>query len=122
MRRKILVIDDEPDQLDLVDQVLTDEGFAIDRAANGLEGLTKMDQSRPDLVVVDASMPQMNGFTFCETVRRNPGTATIPIIMLTGLRGRLDQLNALAHGANVCLGKPFILEELVAKITELLKK
>lgn len=122
MHGKILVVDDEPDQVALVGSVLNDEGFDIETAANGLEALRKMDPPLPDLVVVDASMPQMNGFTFCEAMRKDPATAQIPIIMLTGLRGEFDRLNALAHGADVYIAKPFRLEELTAKVAELLKK
>ena len=120
MRCKILVVDDDPDLLDLVGEILTNEGFVIESAANGLEALKKIRRSQPDLIVVDASMPQMSGFTFCETVRKNPVTAAIPIIMLTGLCSQLGRFNGLAAGADAYLTKPFATEELVAKINELL--
>lgn len=120
MREKILVVDDDPDLLDLVREILKDEGFAIDSAASGLDALKKIRGSRPALIVVDATMPQMDGFTFCESVRKNRATAAIPIIMLTGLPGQFGRLNGLAAGANVYLTKPFVPEELVAKINELL--
>lgn len=120
MREKILVVDDDPDLLDLVREILKDEGFAIHSAASGLDALKKIRGSRPALIVVDATMPQMDGFTFCESVRKNRATAAIPIIMLTGLPGQFGRLNGLAAGANVYLTKPFVPEELVAKINELL--
>lgn len=120
MRCKILVVDDEPDQLDLVGEILTNVGFVVDIAANGLEALKKIRGSQPDLIVVDASMPHMSGFTFCETIRKNPVTASIPIIMLTGLCGQLGRFNGLAVGANAYLTKPFDSGVLVAKINELL--
>ena len=121
MRGRILAVDDQPDELELVDSILRDEGFVTETAGDGIEALQKLQRYRPDLIVVDASMPRMNGFTFCETLRRNPATATIPVIMLTGLRSHFDRLNAFAHGANVYLTKPFAVEELVAKVNELLQ-
>lgn len=120
-RGRILAIDDHPDELELVDSVLKEEGFVIDTAVDGLDGLQKVQSTRPDLIVLDASMPRMNGFTFCEALRRDPATATIPVIMLTGLRSHFDRLNAFAHGANVYLSKPFTVDELVAKVNELLQ-
>jgi DNA-binding response OmpR family regulator len=122
MRGKILAVDDEPDQLALVDLLLTDEGFEIDTAPDGLEALKKVQDAPPDLILVDASMPKMNGFTFCETLRKNTATARIPIIMVTGLRSHIARLNGLAHGANACLLKPFLPDELLAKINELLPR
>ena len=120
MRCKILVVDDDPNLLNVVGEFLTDEGFVVDSAANGLEALKKVRGFQPDLIVVDASMPQMSGFTFCETIRKKPATAAIPIIMLTALCGQLDRFNGLAAGANAYLTKPFVSDELVAKISKLL--
>ena len=120
MARKILVVDDEPDQLQLVGEILMEEGFATDRAINGVDALKKIAHSLPDLVVVDAAMPYMNGFTLCENLRKNPATANIPIIMLTGLCSSFARLNGLAHGANIYMTKPFMSDDLVAKINELL--
>jgi DNA-binding response OmpR family regulator len=120
MRGKILAVDNEADQLALVDCFLSEEGFEIDTAPNGLEALQKVEDYQPDLILVDACMPKMNGFTFCETIRKNANTAAIPIIMLTGLHSQLARLNGLAHGANAFLLKPFLPDELLAKIKELL--
>lgn len=117
---KILAVDDEPDQLELVGDILTGQGYKIDTAANGVEALGKVCRSRPDLMVVDISMPRMNGFTFCEAIRNNPDTCDIPIILLTGLRSQFARFNGLAHGANAYLFKPFVSEELIATVNELL--
>ena len=121
IRGRILAVDDEPDQLELVRAVLQDEGFVVDTSLNGVEALQKVERSQPDLILVDASMPQMNGYTFCETIRKNAATAHIPMIMLTGLHTHFARLNGLAHGANDFLLKPFALSELLAKINELLR-
>ena len=120
MRGKILAVDDEPDQLEAINDALKEEGFVVDTAGNGLDALKKIYNSKPDLVLVDVAMPLMSGFTFCETMKNSPLTANIPILMLTGLCGPLARLNGYAHGANAYLAKPFYPEELVAKIVELL--
>jgi len=122
MRGKILAVDDQPDQLQLVDELLKEEGFVVGTAADGWEALNTVQRFHPDLILVDASMPKMNGFTLCEALRNNAATAAIPIIMLTALRSHFGQLNALAHGADAYLTKPFKVDELVAKIAELLSR
>jgi len=121
MRAKILAVDDQPDQLELLGLLLQDEGFEVATSPNGVEALETVGRFRPDLILVDASMPQMNGFTFCEAIRKNAATATIPIIMLTGLHTHFAKLNGLAHGANAFLVKPFVAHELMGKINELLR-
>ena len=120
MQGKILVVDDEPDMLMMVDQLLQDEGFTIDTALDGMSALKKVQSFHPDLVLVDASMPIMSGFTLCETIKRNIATAAIPVIILTGLQSQFARLNGFAHGANAYVTKPFVPNELVAKINELL--
>ena len=122
MRGKILAVDDQPDQLQLVDELLSEAGFVVGTAADGREALDTVQHFRPDLILVDASMPKMNGFTLCEALRKNTATAAIPIIMLTALRSHFGQLNALAHGADAYLAKPFKVDELVAKIVDLLSQ
>jgi DNA-binding response OmpR family regulator len=120
MRGKILAVDDEPDQLALVELLLTEAGFDVGTAPNGVAAIEKVRQNRPDLIVLDVSMPQMNGFTFCEMMRQSAATATIPIIFLTGLRSHFDRLNGYAHGGTAYLTKPFATDELVDKVLELL--
>jgi DNA-binding response OmpR family regulator len=121
MRGKILAVEDEPDQLELLALLLLEEGFAVDTATNGLEALDKVAHSRPDLIVLDVSMPKMNGFTCCQKLRENPATAAIPILMLTGLRSQFAQINGFAYGANAYLTKPFIPEELISAAHRLLR-
>jgi DNA-binding response OmpR family regulator len=121
MNGKILAVDDEPDQLAMLDELLTEEGFTIDTAVNGLDAFDKIGRCRPDLIVTDISMPKMNGFTFCEKLRKNPATAAIPVLMLTGLRSQLDRLNGFAHGTNAYLIKPYKPEELIGVVNKVLR-
>lgn len=121
MRGKILAVDDEPDQLELLNLILKEEGFVIDTAANGLDALDMVGRSRPDLIVVDISMPKMNGFTFCEKLRKNPATAAIPVLFLTGLTSQFNRLNGFAHGANAYLVKPYKPDELIQAVKNMLR-
>ena len=121
MPGKILAVDDDPDQLELLDLLLGPEGFAVDTAADGLAALDRVARCRPDLIVLDVSMPRMNGIAFCEKLQADPATAAIPILMLTGLRGHYAELNGLARGASAYLTKPYKAEELIATVRQLLR-
>ncbi len=78
MQGKILAVDDEPDQLELIALLLRQEGFTVDTAANGLEALDQVAGHRPDLIVLDVAMPKMNGFAVCEKLQADPATAPNP--------------------------------------------
>ena len=121
MRRKILIVEDNADQLDLVRLVLEKEGFAIGTAANGTDALIKTRSISPDLIILDLMLPGLNGFDICETLRKDPLTASVPIIMLTGLCSEFGRLAGLESGANEFLTKPFKVEELVSKVDKLLR-
>ena len=121
MRRKILVVDDNPDQIDLIRLVFEKAGFAIGTAANGTDALVKIRSISPDLIILDLMLPGLNGFDICETLRKDPLTASVPIIMLTGLRSEFGRLAGLESGANEFLTKPFKVEELVSKVDKLLR-
>jgi len=115
----ILVVDDDPDLLGLLSQSFEGAGFSVITAANGPDAL-KQAQSQPDLIVLDLVLPELDGFTVCQTLKRDRATASIPIIMLTGLTSQLSRLAGLECGANDYLRKPVTVEELVAKIRTLL--
>jgi DNA-binding response OmpR family regulator len=120
MRRKILVVEDDPDQLKVVRLSLEAAGFAIGTAANGTDALVKTRSISPDLIILDLMLPGLNGFDVCESLRRDPATASVPIIMLTGMRSQFGQFAGLESGANDFLLKPFDPDELVSKVEKLL--
>ena len=122
MRGTILVVDDEPDQLEVVKTILSDAGFSVAITTNGFDALKLVDKSLPGLIIVDANMPKMNGSALCESLRRAPATAGIPIIMLTGLTGNLSRMNGLLHGASAYMTKPYKIDELIARVNELMKR
>jgi DNA-binding response OmpR family regulator len=122
MRRKVLVVEDDPDQLEATRMSLKAAGFAIGTAANGIDALKKARRGSPDLILLDVMMPGMDGFTVCETLRENPATASIPVLMLTGLCSHISQLVAFDAGATDYLIKPFFPKELVSKVEKLLSR
>ena len=107
MRRKILVVDDDPDQLEIARWSLKKAGFAIGTATNGIDALVKTRSVLPDLIVLDLMLPELNGFDICRTLRKDPATASIPIIMLTGMRSEFSRMAGLESGVNLFLTKPY---------------
>jgi DNA-binding response OmpR family regulator len=122
MRGTILVVDDEPDQLEVVRAILSDVGYSVETTTNGFDALKMVEKSLPGLIIVDANMPKMNGFALCESLRKGAATAGVPIIMLTGLVGNLSRMNGLLHGASAYVTKPYKINELVEKVKELMKR
>jgi two-component system alkaline phosphatase synthesis response regulator PhoP len=120
MRRKILVVEDDPDQLEVIRSNLKNAGFAIGTASNGVDALKKARSVSPDLIVLDVMMPELDGFAVCETLRENPATASVPIVMLTGLCSHISRLVAFESGATDYIIKPFNPEQLVSKVEKLL--
>jgi len=120
MRRKILVVEDDPDQMEAIRGNLKNAGFAIGTASNGVDALIKTRSVSPDLIVLDLMLPQLNGLDICRSLRENPATASIPVIMLTGMDSYFTRVAGFEAGINVFLTKPYLPEELVSKVEELL--
>jgi len=97
-------------------------GFAIGTAANGIDALLKTRSVSPDLIVLDLMLPGLNGFDICESLKQDPATASVPIIMLTGMHGQFGRFAGLEAGASEFLYKPFDPDQLIAKVEELLSK
>jgi DNA-binding response OmpR family regulator len=122
MKNRILVVDDEPDVIELVSFNLTGSGFEVVSAENGLRALQKVRQSPPDLIVLDLMMPELDGMEVCKILRRDPATATIPILMLTAKAGEVDRILGLEMGADDYLTKPFSIRELVLRVKNLIRR
>ncbi len=117
---RILVVDDEARLLDGVRRGLEAEGFAVDVAANGVDGLWMAQEHSYDAIVLDIMMPGMNGYTVCERLRAE-GDWT-PILMLTAKDGEWDEVEALDTGADDFLSKPFSYAVLVARLRSLVRR
>lgn len=120
MRTTILSVDDERDVTDLVQFHLIRAGFDVVTAASGREALDKIAAQRPDLIILDLMLPDIDGFGVCEILRRQPSTATIPIVILTAWATRDAKHFGLELGALDYLTKPFSPKELVERVRNLL--
>ena len=122
MKQKILIVDDEPDALELVKVNLTNAGFFVATAEDGDEALKKAASLTPDLIVLDLMLPQVDGLEVCKILRRNDATRDIPIIMLTAKATEIDRVLGLELGADDYVTKPFSPRELVLRIKALLRR
>jgi DNA-binding response OmpR family regulator len=115
----VLVVDDDPVILKLLEVNFEMEGFQVVRAADGAEGLERAREVLPDIVVLDVMMPDTDGFAVCRKVRE---TSRVPIVMLTARGGVLDRIVGLEMGADDYLAKPFEPRELVARLQAVLRR
>ncbi len=122
MKSKILVVDDEPDVLDLVTYNLTQAGFQTLTAVDGAEALRKARSAAPDLILLDLMLPELDGLEVCKLLRRDAKTSAIPIIMLTARAGEMDRVLGLELGAVDYVPKPFSPRELVLRVKKRLEK
>ena len=119
--RKILIVEDERDILDLVTHYLEKEGFRVRSATDGPAGLSAARQERPDLIVLDLMLPGMDGLEVCRKLRAD-STNLVPIIILTAKAEETDRVVGLELGADDYLTKPFSPKELVARVKALLRR
>ena len=122
VRSKILVVDDEPEAVELVEFNLKQAGYDVLTAFDGAEALAKARTKTPSLIVLDLMLPEMSGLEVCQTLRRDPATARIPIIMLTARAAEIDRVLGLELGADDYLTKPFSPRELVLRIKKILQR
>jgi DNA-binding response OmpR family regulator len=116
MKKKILVVDDEDDILHFLELVLREKGYEVVTASGGHEALTRAQIERPDLVLLDIMMPQMDGWEVLKLLRVDDETATIPVAMLSARTEAKDRVQGLQEGAIDYICKPFSLQDLVSKI------
>ena len=122
MRKKILVVDDESDIHEMLAEQLTDTGYEITIASNGDEALRKVQLNKPDLIILDVVMPGLDGPSVCAALKEDPKTKNIPIIFLTGLRPKEDELRGVEIGGYPVFAKPFNFEELLGTVREMINK
>jgi DNA-binding response OmpR family regulator len=122
VKAKILVVDDEPDALELIEFNLTAAGFDVITAAEGREALEKTRSALPALIVLDLMLPEVDGLEVCKILRRDSTTSAIPILMLTAKAGEIDRVLGLELGADDYVTKPFSPRELVLRVKSLLRR
>jgi two-component system response regulator VicR len=120
MGRKILVVDDEKDLLDLMDIILGAEGYLVITAVNGAEALKKVEEESPDLILLDIMMPVMDGWEVLKTLKNSEQTSHIPVVMVTAKIGNEDRRRGLMEGAADYICKPFAPREVINRVKVLL--
>ncbi len=121
MKPKILVVDDEPDAVEMIEFNLKSNGYDVVTAADGEEALTKARAVLPNLIILDLMLPEVDGMEVCKILRRDARTSGIPIIMLTAKAAEIDRVLGLELGADDYVTKPFSLRELVLRVKRLLR-
>lgn len=117
----ILVADDQPANRDLLEELLSSQGFKVVSAADGAEALHQLSHSPIDLVLLDVMMPRMSGLEVCAKIKADAETCLIPVVLVTALSGKHDRLEGIRAGADDFLTRPVDRSELLARVTSLLK-
>jgi phosphate regulon transcriptional regulator PhoB len=121
-RLKILVVDDEPDIVELVSYNLKKDGFVVESASDGEQALNLINRNQYDLVILDLMLPGIQGIDLCRSIRNAPATENLPVIMLTAKTGESDRVLGLEMGADDYLSKPFSIKELIARVRAVLRR
>lgn len=119
-KKRVMVVDDDPDALALIEKVLATEGFELIKVSNATEVGLKAAQMTPDLILLDFLMPEINGFEVCKALRANELTRNTPIMAVTCLTKERDIERIFAAGADEYLAKPFKLGQLLEKVRDLI--
>ncbi len=115
----VLIVDDEPNIVQLATLYLERDGYRVSGASSGIEGLKKQEEMRPDIVILDLMLPDIDGFEVCRRLRSK---SSIPILMLTARKEDIDKIVGLELGADDYLTKPFNPRELVARVRAILRR
>lgn len=122
VKARILVVDDEPEAVELLEFNLAQAGFSVSSAQNGREAVKKARAELPQLIILDLMLPEVDGLDVCKMLRRDDTTARIPIIMLTAKASEVDRVLGLELGADDYVTKPFSPRELVLRVKKILQR
>jgi two-component system alkaline phosphatase synthesis response regulator PhoP len=120
--KKVLIVDDEPDILEIISYNLIKEGYQISTAKDGIEALEKTASFKPDLVILDIMMPKMNGVEVCRILRSKPEFNNTLIIFLTALSDESSQIKGLETGADDYVNKPISPKVLISRVNAILRR
>jgi len=118
---KVLLIEDDPQAIGLLQPLLVSKGFSVSTARDGVEGLEKVQAVSPDIILCDVSMPRMDGLEVCRRLKNHPSTRIIPVIMLTAFSDLDKKLEALEAGADDFVNKPYNSIELITRLKSLIR-
>ena len=117
---RVLVVEDEDNIATALEFLITREGYAHDRVANGSEALPRIRNTRPDLVLLDVMLPEVSGYEICEGIRTDPALCGVKVLMMTARGSALERRKGLELGADGFISKPFELKDLRAEVRRLL--
>ena len=112
----ILVVEDSPSELELISHFLNESGYKVIKATGGTEALKKLELEKPDAIITDEVMPGMSGFELCRSLKKNPETQKVPIVICSSKNQEIDRLWAMRQGADAYVTKPYTREELLRAI------
>lgn len=115
-RADILVVDDNPANIELLVAILSSRGYRVRVANSGARALAAASADPPDLIMLDIAMPKMDGYEVCRQLKADPATRAVPVIFLSALNGVIDKVQAFGAGGTDYIGKPFQLEEVIARV------
>ena len=121
-KKKILVVEDEPNIIKLISFILKSSGYDVIEAEIGAAGLKKAKAEKPDMIILDVMMPKMDGFEVARKLKADPATANIPILMLSSKAQFEDKMKGIDSGAMDYVTKPFDKQELLDKVKECLEE
>jgi class 3 adenylate cyclase len=118
---RILAVDDNPQNVRLLEQLLRSSGYEVTGALSGAEAIAKLEATAPDLVLLDVVMPGMSGYDVCRAIRADPATALLPVVMVTALDPGEERVKGIEAGADDFLSKPINQAEILARVKSLLR-
>jgi len=121
-QKNIMIVEDEPDHIELIKLVLKHNNYNISSCMDGLESVDIINNTMPDLVILDIMLPGLSGFEVCRRIKQSPKTSGIPVIMISVKAEDEDKENGIKSGADLYLSKPFNFYDLVSNIKTLLKE
>jgi len=121
MSKKILIVDDEADIRDILNKALSSRGYEVVTAVNGADGLQKVQQEKPDLVILDVVMPIMNGKELLRRLKEDPAYQDMPVVMLTSQSSDRDVMDGYVTGADYYITKPFTIPTIMQGLKMMLE-
>lgn len=121
LRPTILVVEDDPAIREILVRLLTRRGYSVASAGDGEAALAAVDDTRPDLILLDVQLPGVDGFEVCRRIKQRPATRLTPVVLVTGLNDRPHKMRGIEAGADDFLSKPFDEEELTARVASLVR-
>ncbi|MGH8001927.1 MAG: response regulator [Brasilonema sp.] len=112
----ILIVEDSPSELELMSHYLVEGGYNVIQATGAKEAIEKAQSQNPDVIVTDVVMPGMSGFELCRSLKRNPATQKVPIVICSSKNQEIDRLWAMRQGADAYVTKPYTREQLLRAI------